>query len=274
MDISNRGLEFIKKKEGYSEKAYLCSAGVPTLGYGSIRWNAKTPVKMGDTCTQEQAEKLLLKEVQRVEDEIDRVITVPLTQGQFDACVSLLYNIGIGWLNGKGHQQATFVKYLNRGEYDKIPSEFLKFKRANGKIINGLATRRQEEIQKLWFGSYSKDSPEATKAPTVVETDPAVEPMPQAVAPEAKATTTIVAESPTAQVSIFATLTTAVVKGFEWMFAVTKDAGIEAATNQSSVSGLQALWTALGITPTGIALTACVIALLVVLQRRLAEGKK
>lgn len=274
MDISLRGLEFIKKKEGYFDKAYRCPAGIPTLGYGSIRWDAKTPVKMGDTCTREQAERLLLKEVQRVEDEIDRVIKVPLTQGQGDCLVSFFYNLGLGWLNGKGHPQATFVKYLNRGEYDKVPSELLKFKNANGKPINALLVRRQEEIQKLWFGKYNTNTEEAAKAPTVVETDPSVEPMPQAVQPDAKPTATIVKESPTAQVSIFATLTTAVVKGFEWLFSTAKEAGIEAATNQSSVSGLQALWTSLGITPTNMALAVCVAALAVVLVRRIGEGRK
>ncbi len=277
MDISLRGLEFIKLKEGYFSEAYLCPAKVWTIGWGSIRWDAKTPVRKGDVCTEAQAERLLLKEVQRVEDEIDRVITVPLSQGQFDCLVSFFYNLGIGWLNGKGHAQATFVKYLNRGEYNKVPSELLKFCRAtvDGKsvVINGLLIRRQEEIQKLWLGQYNTGSQEATKAPTVVPTT-AKEPMPQAVQPDAKPTATIVKESPTAQVSIFATVTTALVKGFEWFFATAKDASIEAATNQSSVSGLQALWTSLGITPANIALAVCVGALVVVLARRLAEGKK
>jgi lysozyme len=227
MDISQRGLDFIKRKEGYFDKAYLCPAGVWTIGWGSIRWDARTPVRQGDICTEDQATRLLLKEIQRVEDAIDATITVPLTQGQFDALCSIFYNIGIGWLTGQGHQQATFVRYLNKGEYEKIPSEFLKFKMANGNPLNGLLTRRKEEVRELWLGDYEVT---ATVPAVVAETDPQVEPMPQHVEPERGKVKDLVTESWTVKgllISAGAYITDRALWVYDFTFSVAKDAGPE-----------------------------------------------
>jgi lysozyme len=238
-DISSKGLDFIKRKEGYFDKAYLCPASVWTIGWGSIRWDAKTPVKKGDVCTVEQAERLLLKEVQRVEDAIDATIKVPLTQGMYDSLCSLFYNIGIGWLTGQGHPQATLVKLLNKGQYERIPSEILKFKMANGKPLAGLLKRRQEEVRELWLGDY--DSPAPAR---VIETDPAEAPMPQSVEPEIPSAKGLIRESRTLQGIIAAAVAYVgekAVSGYEFAFGVAKEAGGEILALKTTVSPLEPL---------------------------------
>ncbi len=254
-DISAKGLDFIKRKEGYSDKAYVCPAGKYTIGFGSIRWDAKTPVKKGDVCTVEQAERLLLKEVQRVEDAIDATIKVPLTQGAYDALCSLFYNIGIGWLTGQGHQQATFVKMLNKGQYDKIPSELLKFKRANGKVIKGLQVRREEDVRELWFGDY--DSPAPAK---ITDTDPAAEPMPQAVEPETPTIGATAKESVTVKLAaggILSAVGKATMDAYDWLFSVAKEAGPEVMALKTSIGPFDPL-----IKATPAILTVLVVAAL------------
>lgn len=231
-DISPKGLDFIKRKEGYFAKAYLCPAGVWTIGWGSIRWDAKTPVRKGDTCTVEQAERLLLKEVQRVEDAIDATVKVPLTQGQYDALVSLFYNIGIAWLTGQGHPQATFVKLINKSQFDKVPSEILKFKMANGKPLAGLLQRRQEEVRELWFGDH--DTPLR-----VIDTDPAVDPMPQAADPEKPSVVATAKESVTVKLAaggILSAIGKAAMDTYDWVFSVAKEAGPEIMTLKTTIS--------------------------------------
>lgn len=246
-DISPKGLDFIKRKEGYFDKAYLCPAGVWTIGWGSIRWSATQPVKKGDTCTQPVAEKLLLREIQRVEDAIDATITYPITQGMYDCCVSIFYNIGIGWLTGKGHQQATFVKYINKGELDKVPSELLKFSKAtvNGKptTVRGLLIRRQEEVKELWLADYEVDTPKASEPALVVNTDPAEAPMPQAVVPAAPGAVSAVASSTSGQASVFGIVATLLGS----IFGVAKEAAPEALTNQQSLTGFNALFSYVGL---------------------------
>jgi lysozyme len=271
LDISQRGLDFIKRKEGYFDKAYLCPAGVWTIGWGSIRWDARTPVRQGDVCTEEQASRLLLKEVQRVEDAIDATITVPIAQGQFDALCSIFYNIGIGWLTGQGHQQATFVRYLNRGEYEKIPSEFLKFKMANGKPLDGLLTRRQEEVRELWLANYKTDS--TIGAAEIAETDPQSEPMPQSVEPERGDVKDLVKESWTIKAGLGALVAYVSDKSLEiydFVFGVAKEAGPEILTLKTTVSPFDPL------IKVGLPVII-VVCLIVVLSRRVKarrEGKE
>lgn len=260
MDISSRGLVLIKEYESYSAEAYLCPEGVPTIGWGSIRWDARTPVKLGDRCTVEQAEMLLRKECSLIEDAIDNTVRVPLTQGQFDCLVSWGYNVGIAWITGKGHQQATLIKYLNRGEYDKVPSELLKFKKGakSGKSLNGLLNRRKREIAELWMYHEAAETYEKQ--------------MPQSVVPDVPSPAKVVATSPTAQaagVGIIGTL----VQIWNWSFGAVKEAGVEAIGNQQALGPFDALFKALG-TNMGL-LTAFVVlgTLIVVVMRKLNQER-
>lgn len=270
MDISRRGLDFIKRKEGYFSRAYLCPAGVWTIGWGSIRWDAHTPVKPGDTCTEEQAERLLLKEVQRVEDAIDRAVKVQMSQGMFDALVSWGYNVGIGWITGKGHPQATLIKKLNRGEYDAVPSELLKFCRTTGgKRLEGLYLRRQEEVRELWMGNYGAEE----SAPSLIhDTDPSSDPMPRSVGPARPSAAKVARESTTVKAAGVGIVGT-IVQGWNWLFSVAKEAGVDAVASQQALTPYEALFAALKANMGLVAAAVVGGSLVVVILRRIQRER-
>ena len=135
MNISSKGIDLIKHFEGCELEAYHCAAGVPTIGYGHIKG-----VKMGDTITQEEAESMLVHELEEYENYIHKYVAVPLDQNQFDALVSWVFNLGAGNLAA-----STLLKVLNAGSYDEVPAQIMRWNKAGGKVLEGLTRRRQAE---------------------------------------------------------------------------------------------------------------------------------
>jgi lysozyme len=91
--------------------------------------------------TPEQAEALLRQDVQAAERAVLRLITVPLTDGQFDALVSFTFNLGAGAL-----QRSTLRRKVNRGDHANVPAEFRKWVWAGGRKLEGLVKRREAEL--------------------------------------------------------------------------------------------------------------------------------
>jgi lysozyme len=89
-------------------KAYLDTASIPTIGYGTTHYPNNSPVKMGDICTSEQAQQYFEHDLLATEIAVNSLVTYPLNQNQFDALVSLVYNIGIG-----NFKNSTLLKLLN-----------------------------------------------------------------------------------------------------------------------------------------------------------------
>lgn len=140
MKLSQRGIDLIKQFEGYSSKAYPdpATGGVPwTIGYGTTKG-----VKPGMVITAQQAEKMLRDDVAKFESGVSSLITAPTTQGQFDAMVSLAYNIGLG-----NFGKSTLLKKHNARCYTCAADQFRVWNRANGKVMNGLTKRRAAERQ-------------------------------------------------------------------------------------------------------------------------------
>lgn len=135
MKTSDTGLALIKRFEGLRLKAYRCPAGILTIGYGTTRG-----VKTGQTITEARADELLREDVQAFEQAVTETVTVPLTQGQFDALVSLTYNIGPG-----AFRASTLLRLLNRGEYAQAAAQFDRWNRGGGKVLPGLVKRRAAE---------------------------------------------------------------------------------------------------------------------------------
>ena len=136
MKPSEACIEFIKGFEGFSATAYRCSAGVLTIGYGTTEY-----VDLGDTVTEEQACELLRKDVQEAADAVDDLVDVELTQGQYDALTSLIYNIG-----REAFRNSTLLKMLNQGRAIKdISPQFDRWNKAGGNIQPGLIRRRTAE---------------------------------------------------------------------------------------------------------------------------------
>lgn len=147
MKIGDAGIALIKEFEGFKKAPYLCSAGVPTIGYGSTMYADGKKVKMSDVSISEAvALELFHTTLHKYEQTVGKAIVIPLTQNQFDACVSLCYNIGQG-----NFASSTLVKEINKGEpKEKTSEQFLRWNKAMGTVSAGLSRRRKAE-QKLYL---------------------------------------------------------------------------------------------------------------------------
>lgn len=141
MHVSENGLALIKRFEGCKLDAYLCPAGVPTIGYG-----ATSGVKLGDSITQEEADKRLTLELQEYEKYVMDALNTPPgavedpTQPQFDAMVSLCYNIGPGHF-----RSSSVVRRFLMGDIEGAANAFCMWVKGGGKTLPGLVNRRQAE---------------------------------------------------------------------------------------------------------------------------------
>ena len=129
------GKSIVRKFEGCELTAYLCPAGIPTIGYGHTH-----NVKLGDTCTQQQAEEWLEDDFFYATSDVKAVVKVPLTDNQLDALASFVFNLGVRKLI-----QSTLLKKLNAKDYTGAANEFDKWVFAAGKKLNGLIARRAAE---------------------------------------------------------------------------------------------------------------------------------
>ncbi|MBN1989361.1 MAG: lysozyme [Bacteroidales bacterium] len=140
MKTSQKGINLIKGHETLRLKAYLCPAGVLTIGYGHTKG-----VKDGDTITEQQAEQFLKEDLAEAEDAVLRT-KVALNQNQFDALVSFVFNVGASKFNG-----STLKKKLLKNASDKsISNEFSRWIYSKGEKLNGLVKRREDEAT-LYF---------------------------------------------------------------------------------------------------------------------------
>lgn len=154
MKASKDALDLIKEFEGFRAKAYKCPAGKWTVGYGHTG-----DVKEGDLITEDRASKILAKDVGDAEKAINTYVTVTLSQNEFDALISLVFNIGIG-----AFIKSTLLKKLNKSDFDGAAREFLRWDKVNKKPNRGLARRRAAEMQ--LFTSGAKDEmPQAVDSP-------------------------------------------------------------------------------------------------------------
>ena len=136
MNISQKGIDLIKKFEGCRLTAYRCPANILTIGYG----HTGSDVVTGQKITQEQAEKLLKSDLLVHCNNVSRLVKVPLTQNQFDALVSFEFNVGYG-----NFASSTMLKLLNQKKYREAAAQFDRWVYANRKVLAGLVKRRAAE---------------------------------------------------------------------------------------------------------------------------------
>ena len=144
MKTSDVGIELIKKYEGCVLKAYKCPSGVWTIGYGHT-----TGVKSGMKITKTQAVNYLKQDLSIYEKAVTDYVKVPLNQNQFDALVSFSFNCGVGAL-----KTSTLLQKLNSSDYNGAANEFPRWNKSNGKVLNGLVRRRQEEKELFLKTNY------------------------------------------------------------------------------------------------------------------------
>ena len=140
MSTSQNGIDLISSFEGCELKAYLCPAKVWTIGFGTTVYPNGVKVKKGDSYTLEQAKQFKAHDLKRFEKTVNDLVKVPLTQNQFDALVSLTYNIGTG-----AFEKSTLLKKLNAGDYQGAADQFTVWNKGGGKVLQGLVNRRAKE---------------------------------------------------------------------------------------------------------------------------------
>lgn len=137
--LSAAGLVGIVQWEGYSSTAYVPVPGdVPTIGFGTT-----SGVKPGDTITPQAALARALTDASKFEGALRECVKVPLTQGEYDAFVSLAYNIGPSAFCG-----STLVRLLNSGDYAGACAQISRWNKQAGRVLPGLTKRREAERAK------------------------------------------------------------------------------------------------------------------------------
>lgn len=144
--ISQQGIDFIKRHEGFSSLPYLCAAGKETIGYGHV-------IKQGEQfpcgLTEKQAEDILYDDLAEAEQCIFDNVIVDLLPNQFDALVSLIFNIGT-----KAFEKSALLRMLNSEQFEEAGKQFLRWIYANGKVVHGLQKRRENEYKLFEGGKY------------------------------------------------------------------------------------------------------------------------
>lgn len=141
-------VDLIKKWEGFKEKPYLCSAGVPTIGIGTTMYGDTHKLVTLKDPPISMNRALILLEIDLIffENGVSKLVKKPLTENQFGALVSFAYNLGLQRLKG-----STLLQKVNENPNDDtIRDEFMKWVYSGGKKTNGLINRRKEEAD-LYF---------------------------------------------------------------------------------------------------------------------------
>lgn len=140
MTISEQGLALIRKFEGFSATPYICPAGLKTIGYGHVIREGETlPEKV---ISREQGEIILKQDVRLYSEAIALLVSVPLNQNQFDALISLIYNIGV-----YAFEKSSLLRFLNQGDFEKTAAEFNRWVYVKKQKNRGLIARRAVESQ-------------------------------------------------------------------------------------------------------------------------------
>jgi lysozyme len=133
----SKGIQLIKHFEGFYPKAYLCPAGVPTIGYGHTKG-----VTLGMQIDETQAERFLKEDLKESEEAVNGYVQVSINQDQFDALSSWTFNLGCGSL-----KQSTMLKRINERNFEEVPKEMKLWVHAKGTVLPGLVRRRKSEAE-------------------------------------------------------------------------------------------------------------------------------
>ena len=155
MELSAAGVELLKRSEGFRGRTYLDVNGFPTIGYGHRLLH---PESFSDGIEEAQAAEILASDVRDAEQAVERLVRVPLTQGQFDALVDFCFNLGAGRL-----ASSTLLKVLNGGRYEEAGEQLLRWDVAGGEENAGLKKRREAEFA-FWGGAGKEQGSEQMAA--------------------------------------------------------------------------------------------------------------
>ena len=166
MQISQNGLDFIKKKEAFRANPYYDSVGVATIGYGATKYPDGVKVRITDPAISEAyASEMLLDMIeQEYQKPVQKLVTSSINQNQFDALVSFTYNVGVG-----AFSQSTLLKKVNENpnDYEAIKYQFSRWNKGGGNVLQGLINRRNDEIT-LYFSGSSETKKKSLSIGTIL----------------------------------------------------------------------------------------------------------
>lgn len=137
MQVSRDGIELITLFEGFSPISYVCPGGYRTIGFGHVIQRDEV---FDGHLTEDDATEILRIDLFDASQAVNRLITWPLTQNQFDALASFTFNLGAGAL-----QRSTLRRVVNRGDHNEVPAQLLRWVWAGGRRLRGLVRRRAAE---------------------------------------------------------------------------------------------------------------------------------
>ena len=140
MQVNNASLDLIRRFEGWRSKAYKCSAGVLTIGYGHTSSAGAPRVKPGMTISKADGEEILRRDVENFAKGVRRLLKVDLNPNQFGALVSFAYNVGLG-----NFKKSSVLRVANARQFDRVPRRLALWNKAKGKVLKGLVRRRGDE---------------------------------------------------------------------------------------------------------------------------------
>lgn len=154
MRVGQRGKNLFKEWEGLVTHEYLDSGGAPTIGIGHLLTRSERTsgkISIGGQAldyrngfTEQQCWDLLDEDLAGSEAVVNDAVKVSLSQNQFDALVSFVFNVGDG-----AFRSSTLLRLLNQGQYDQVPAQLQRWNMDNGHVVQGLVNRRNKEIA-LW----------------------------------------------------------------------------------------------------------------------------
>lgn len=155
-EVCPQAIDLVKQFEGLHRvgsdgliHAYKDAVGYPTIGFGTLLTKDRNAdLARFAPITEAQAEAYLIEELSKCAKSIVRLVNVPLTDEQFGALASFVYNLGAGSL-----QSSTLRRRLNEGDYDEAADQFLRWVMAGGRVLKGLQRRREAE-RELFIGAY------------------------------------------------------------------------------------------------------------------------
>jgi lysozyme len=150
MQITREGLDMIKAHEGLRLKAYKCPSGVWTVGYGHTSAAGSPFVKPDMTIDEAEAERILRSDLAKFEAVVKRLVKVSLTNNQYSAIVSFVYNVG-----ETNFAKSSVLKCINAKQFDLVPAKLALWNKGGGKVLKGLVRRRAEEG--ALFASHDAD---------------------------------------------------------------------------------------------------------------------
>lgn len=167
LTVSNNFTVLIISFEKEVLKGYLDPAGIPTIGIGHVILPGE-PYKVGQAITREESRKLFKKDTAWAIDAVNRLVTRPVNQNQFDALVSLVFNIG-----EKAFSRSTVLREINRGRFEKAAKCFALWSKSRGRVLKGLVRRRTAEA-KLFLTPAENSVPIKSNSDAPIKTDDSV----------------------------------------------------------------------------------------------------